>query len=183
MKQYCLRIKSKNEKSLKNFLYFFFKHSKNQFNITQKWVALQTNRKVLTLLKSPHVNKTAQEHFESNLFTKKLLVKEVSLKDNLVFFKKIFNRLFHSVYISLEMATNKSLGTKNVLLILTPNNFYFFQNRPFRENYKRKRQKTILKKSVLKKNLLTKLLKILIRFSIFGETKTIEHVRKQNGWS
>ena len=63
MKQYCLKIQSKNEKSLKNFLCFFFKHLKTRFSIIQKSSANQTNRRVITFLKSPHVNKTAQEQF------------------------------------------------------------------------------------------------------------------------
>ena len=92
--------------------------------------------------------------------------------------KKIFNRLFHDVYVSLEFTTNKSLGKKNILSILTPNNFHFFRNRSFKSCFKRNKKKTILENCVLKQNPLDKLLKTLIRFSVFGETIRILYIKK-----
>ena len=45
MKQYYLRITSKNEKSLKSFLNFFSKYSKTQFNVLSKSTSKKKKKK------------------------------------------------------------------------------------------------------------------------------------------
>ena len=169
MKQYCLKITSKNEKSLKNFLYFFFKYLNAKFNVIQKSVITYNNQKIVTLLKSPHVNKTAQEHFEVRLFTRKVLIKGVYLKKNLMFLKKILNKLFQDIYIQLEFTTNKNVNKTNELLIFSSDNFKLTSSRKFITNLIRNKRKAVSEKLRLKRNSLFDLTKFLFTVSAFGE--------------
>ena len=169
MKQYCLKITSKNEKSLKKFLLFFFKHLNTKFNIIQKSVITHSNRKIITLLKSPHVNKTAQEHFEVRLFTKKVLVEGIRLKKNLMFLKKILDKLFQEIYIQLEFKTNKNVNKINELLMFSSDNFKLPSNERLKTNLTRNKHKAILKKFKLEKSSLLELTKFLHVISTFGE--------------
>ena len=169
MKQYYLRIQSKNEKSLKNFLHFFFEHLNTKFSIIKKSSASKVNRKVITFLKSPHVNKTAQDHFETNLFTKKVLVKEFFLEKNLIFLKKILNKLFQDISISLELLIHEKITKKNNFSIFNPNNVKLLRKKMLKKNLKRYKQKIILKKLTNEKSFLIHLLKFLKITSVFGE--------------
>ena len=173
MKQYSLKITSKNKKSIKNFLHFFFKHLNTEFNIIQKSITTPTGRRIITLLKSPHVNKTAQEHFEIKLFTKKVQVKEVYLKKNIIFLKKILNKLFQDVSIQVEFITNKNINYINKLLIFSSDNFNLTLDKKFKTNLKRNKQKIISKNFKLKKNFLIDLTKFLYTISTFGEILVI----------
>ena len=89
MKEYYLQIKSKNEKSLQNFVQFFFKHLKIKFKIFPTLTSNQNSKKKITILKSPHVYKTSQEHFETRVFSKKVVLKSFYLKTNIIFLKKV----------------------------------------------------------------------------------------------
>lgn len=176
MKQYCLKIASKNEKSLKNFLTFFSNHSKNKFNILQQVNTTHNTKKVITLLKSPHVNKTAQEQFEMRVFTKQILIKSFYLEKKLIFLKKFLNRLFQDISISLEYVMNEDINFENKVLIFSPDNFKLFINKIYKINLKRNKQKDKSKTISLKKNFLFKLTKFLNITSVFGEIITINHL-------
>ena len=165
MKQYCLKIQSKNEKSLRKFLYFFFKHLKTKFNIIQKSNTSQTNKKIITFLKSPHVNKTAQTHFETRTFTGKILIKGFYLEKSLIFLKKILIKLFQDVSVHLTFLTYK----KKSLNLFSPNNIKFSKGNLLKRNYKRYKQKIILKKFNTKKDSFFYLSKFLTKISLFGE--------------
>ena len=169
MKQYCLKIRSKNEKSLKNFSHFFFKHLKTKFNIIKKPSTTPAKQKLITFLKSPHVNKTAQEHFEIDIFTKKVFIKGSFLEKNFIFLKKILIKLFQDISIHLEITTNEKVHKKNSLSIFHPNNFKFSKSLSPQKNFKRYKQKTVIKKSSNQKSSLLRLLKLLNTISIFGE--------------
>ena len=123
MKQYCLKITSKNKKSLENFLHFFSNHLSTEFSIIQKLIVSHNNKKKITLLKSPHVNKKAQEHFESKVFTIKLHVSGVGLKRNLIFLKKIWGKLFQDIRVQLKFIIVSNIKKIYKLLILSFDNF------------------------------------------------------------
>jgi ribosomal protein S10 len=169
MKQYCLKISSKNEKSLKNFLAFISKHLKTKFNIIKKSISMQNKTKVLTILKSPHVNKTAQEQFEFRTFSKQVLVKSSYLDKNIVFLKKVLNRSFHDISITLKFVANSEAQYKNQQLAFYPDNFKLISSYSFNTNLKRNKQKIAFKKTIVKKNPLLNLTKFLGIISIFGE--------------
>ena len=177
MKQYCLKVTSKNEKSIKIFLHFFFTHLNTKFNIIPKSITPYNNQKIITLLKSPHVNKTAQEHLETRLFTKKILVNGICLRKNIIFLKKILDKLFQDISIQLEFTINKNINTINKLLIFYPNNFSLTLKKEFKTNLKRNKQKIISKNFKLKKNSLINLKKLLYIISTFGEIILISSVK------
>ena len=180
MKQYCLKIQSKNEKSLKNFLRFFFKHLKTKFNIIEKSTVNQTNRKVVTFLKSPHVNKTAQTQFEMHVFARKILVKGPYLEKSLIFFKKVLNKLFQDISIHLEFLTHGDINNNKNLLLYNLNNIKFFKKNFLKRNFKRSKQKVVLKKFNYRKDSLFHVIKLLNTTSVFGEILIISSLKKQN---
>jgi ribosomal protein S10 len=173
MKQYYLRIQSKNEKSLKNVLHFFLTNLKFRFSSIQRLGSTRTKQKVITFLKSPHVNKTAQEHFEQRLFTRKILLEGFYVEKNFIFFKKILSKLFQDVSIHIELLTNKTMQNYNILAVFNFDNSKFFKRKSFKTNFKRSKQKTLLKVPENKKKPLFCLLKLLTKTSLFGETLII----------
>lgn len=176
MKQYSLKILSKNEKSLKTFLSFFSNNLKNKFNIIQKLTTPRNSKKVITLLKSPHVNKIAQEHFETRIFTIHMQLKSFYLERNLIFLKKNLNKLFQDISINLKCITNKNLNVEDKLLIFYPDNFKLSINKRYKTNLKRSKQKGKSKTINLKKSFLFNLTKFLKVVSIFGEIMTIYYL-------
>lgn len=173
MKQYSLQISSKNEKSLQSFLHFFFNHLKTKFNIVQKLTTINNSKKVITLLKSPHVNKTAQEQFEIRIFTKQIQTRSFYSEKNLVFLRKILNRLFQDISFNLEFVTNINASYKTKLLVFYPDNFKLPKNKPCKTNLKRYKQKNRSKVLTIKKNSLCNMTKFLNVVSVFGEVVTI----------
>lgn len=164
MKQYCLKITSKNEKSLKSFLELFSKYSKTQFNVLSRSTAKKKSKKFFSLLKSPHVNKTAQEQFEFRTFSVQVHITTSDPAKNLMFLKKLTKELFHDISVNLKLNQNSHLIKKNKLAVFSPDNLKFFNKQPSFFNCKRKAQTRILKK--LELSLLAKFLKT---FDVFGE--------------
>lgn len=169
MKQYSLKISSKNEKSLNNFLSFFFNFLKTKFNIIQKSVTSNNAKKVVTLLKSPHVNKVAQEQFEMRVFSKQLLAKSFDLEKNLIFIKKILNKLFKDVSIKMELKASKTENSTNNLFLFYTDNFKLPLNKACKINLRRSKQKEKSKTVNSKKNCLFILKKFLNTISVYGE--------------
>lgn len=173
MKQYRLKIVSKNEKSLKKFLSFFYKHFRNKFNVIQKSAAICKRKKVITLLKSPHVNKTAQEHFEFRTFYKQILIKTFCAEKNFMFLKKVLNKLFHDVSVDFELTSGSSFTESNRLLALYPDNFKLPVKQCSVFNSRRSKQKLISKEYNRKKDSLVEITKFLGVISLFGEVITL----------
>lgn len=99
MSNYILLVYTKNKNSLVNFINFFEKNSKQSF------IKVFTGKKVkekISVLKSPHVNKTAQEHFKYVHFYVKLQFTMFELKKNLLMLKKVRNKLFPDVKIIIK---------------------------------------------------------------------------------
>jgi NADH-quinone oxidoreductase subunit A len=77
MKYFQLKIISKNKESLNHFYeHLFFRTDLNRnFAFLQKFFKFSNTKKRLTILKAPHVYKTAQEQFEINNFQRPFNVK------------------------------------------------------------------------------------------------------------
>lgn len=63
MKNLQIIIKSIYKNSVKKFLFFFYKKS-----ALKKQLCKKIKNKKITILKSPHIYKKAQEQFEKNMF-------------------------------------------------------------------------------------------------------------------
>ena len=122
-----LKIFSKNKTSLNKFLYFI-KKLKFPVKIVKNISKLQ-KKNFLTVLKSPHVNKDAQEQFEFRIYSKQLLIWSPQL--NLLFFilKKVINRSFSGIKLQTNLLIN--IKHKHIKNTLNPKNLSlnFFNNR------------------------------------------------------
>ena len=113
-----LQIVSKDQKMLIKFVNFFLKLQK--FSSTWSIISNLNKNDVITVLKSPHVNKTAQEQFEYRFYSKKILIN--SFKPSLFFLtlKKIKGTSFSGVFLKLTKLPSTSKKIKEVLKVLNP---------------------------------------------------------------
>lgn len=80
-------------------------------------------RKVFTTLKSPHVNKTAQEHIEYRLFSKRINLFSFQILKFLVLVKKIQMKLCPDIEIQIKFVLNNKITKKTKLVSLNPDNY------------------------------------------------------------
>ena len=95
---FYITISSKSKETLKLFLTFL----SNYNNLIIKYFPKQKIKKFVTVLKSPHVNKSAQEQFEFRVYTKKLFVSSEQSFKFLYFLKKVQNNIFPLLSIKVE---------------------------------------------------------------------------------
>ena len=95
-----LIIKSKNNKSILYLLNIFNKFMKNK-KLMFKSKVLKTKR--FSVLKSPHVNKTAQEQFFTNTFSIHIKIGSSDILKFLIFLKNIQNTFCFDVFIKTKI--------------------------------------------------------------------------------
>ena len=71
---FSVTITSRNKNSTNDFFLFFNENTVYKSNVIKKYFQKKIEKKRLTILKSPHVNKKAQEQFESRLFKKQFTI-------------------------------------------------------------------------------------------------------------
>ena len=76
--------------------------------------------KKLTILKSPHENKTAQEQFESRVFLRQFNFCLSNSLKYLVFSKKIKNTLFPDIVFKTQFVFNKQIDNCLKLNVFNP---------------------------------------------------------------
>ena len=84
---FFIKISSKNKETLQLFLMFLSKLENN--NLLIKYFPKQKIKKFITILKSPHINKSAQEQFEFRVYTKKLQISSPQHLKFLCFLKRV----------------------------------------------------------------------------------------------
>lgn len=109
----CFFIKTKNYHSLKIFskilISKFFK-----FNIKKvKYYPLLKKRTLFSLLKSPHVNKTAQEQFEFKYSHRKIVIFSNNFLKILIIFKKYYSNIFSDLKIKLLFSSTETYFLNN----------------------------------------------------------------------
>ena len=127
MTKYNIVLYSKNKESLDYFLKFLKYSLKMQrvqepLNYTKK----KKDKKRISVLTSPHVNKTAQEQFEYIIYSMKLSFYSYRAKKYLILLKKIKNQLFPDIKIKIVVegsVRNRRHFIKN--MSLNPNTFTF----------------------------------------------------------
>lgn len=104
MAQYRIKLSSKNEKSLKHFLRFWKTPHANIANSQQILdVSKRKNkRKKLAVIKSPHVNKKAQEHFQQKIRSKTIRCFSWEIRKSFMLLKKMRNHMFPGIKILIE---------------------------------------------------------------------------------
>jgi ribosomal protein S10 len=124
---FYIRISSKDKESLKRFLEFI--SGLKSLNLLISHFPKHQIKKFITVLKSPHVNKSAQEQFEYRIFTKKLLVNSPQALKFFSIIKKVKNVSFPGIDLKIEGVFEKKKEFKNLLHCMNPDNLDidFFQ--------------------------------------------------------
>ena len=164
MQSYQITILSKNEKSLKNYLKILYKNI-GYYKLTTKLSNKQKKKFFVTILKSPHVNKKAQEQFGYNIFSKQLFISFYNSYKFIFFIKKIEKNLFSDIIIKIKLQLNKNLSNKLTKKFFNPDNFktYFFKDNLL---VNKKNKKFLVGKNELFQDKTKYLFKI---FDIYGE--------------
>jgi ribosomal protein S10 len=143
---FFIKISSKNKATLQLFLMFISKLENN--NLLLKYFPKQKIKKFITVLKSPHVNKSAQEQFEFRVYTKKLRVSSPQHLKFLYFLKKSQTTIFPFINLKLEGIYSVKSQLNLISSRLDPNklNSSFFTKSKFKKNMK----KQYFRKSLIK---------------------------------
>lgn len=119
---YDITISSKNKKALTFFFLFLNKINRPKINLLTNYSKQKTLIKKIVILKSPHVNKKAQKHFEYRTFSKKILVSSSNEIKLLIFLKKLKIKLFSEIKLKIKIIFSKNKKIKNNFL--NPINYY-----------------------------------------------------------
>jgi ribosomal protein S10 len=133
-----IAIRSKNYNSLKSFLRIFKTLTKTEelkLNKILKVFQHKRFKKVFTILRSPHVNKSAQEQFEYNLFVKYVNIKSQQILKILIILKKIKTISFSDIEIKLKFIIN-SISKKDISI-------YNLKSKKIRIVSKKKKRKSL----------------------------------------
>lgn len=120
-------VYSKNYVSLKTFLNFFFKVCSNKRMKTYFVLTQHSKPKVIqkfTVLKSPHVNKKAQEQFEFCLYKNQLSIYSYQTLKLLTILKKIQAKLFADVKVKVQFVFNHKKFEKEKKEKFNPNKVF-----------------------------------------------------------
>lgn len=123
-----LYIQSKNLKSIKkflNFLDFYIYYVDSSLIVFKNFFKKVTNRKVITVLKSPHVNKISQEQFEFVIYRSQINIFSYKYFLLLLFIKYLKSTvLFSDIHLKVKLNFNSFKFNRKIISILNPNNFY-----------------------------------------------------------
>ena len=137
MSKYTLLLYSKHKKTINDFLNFLKNNTTQNFQLQTK--KLKITR--LSVLKSPHINKKAQEQFQYIYFCISLSFVTYKIKKKLFFLKKIKNQLFPELNLLIKGTYFKK---KNIVKLLSPNNII---------TYNQKKIGKLTSKDLLKKSI------------------------------
>jgi ribosomal protein S10 len=144
---------------------FFNDYQIYNSNSLKKCLVKKTKKNKVTLLKSPHVNKKSQEHFENINFKQHFSIEMQKKSKQIVFFKKLGNNIFSNISVQLK----QTLVHKNRLLLNIFNSNHFkiklcVNNKFFKKNFV-----MLKKRNTFKKILIKKIKQLLIMLELFGE--------------
>jgi ribosomal protein S10 len=126
MKTILLTASSSNEKSLNNFLKLFKENFKNNKTNIIKIGRFLKNKKIVTVLKSPHVNKAAQEQFEKREKILQIFLTSKNFNKTIITTKKILNTIFRDIKFTIKYLTNNNSTMNNALVVLKNTNFKIY---------------------------------------------------------
>jgi len=133
---FYLKVSSKDKGVLKKFIHFFTKIK--SLPIFIKPFPKREKRKFITILKSPHVNKTAQEQFEYRFFSKHFLI--LSFKPRIFFLllKRLKNLSFSGIKLEVKGIFDQNETRKYVLKLINPDNIVLQKTYLAEKNFKKK---------------------------------------------
>jgi ribosomal protein S10 len=107
MPKFTILLCSKNKKTINHSLNFFKNSEKQNIRITKKLLQKKKKKNKISILKSPHVNKTAQKHFQFIYFFTSLSFETYALQKNLILLKRIKQQLFPDLKILIKVTYKK----------------------------------------------------------------------------
>ena len=110
---------------LDKFNSFLLMQNLNLF-ISKNVLSFPTKKKIYTVLKSPHVNKTAQEKFKSEIYSKKYKIYSDKPQLLLKFLKIVESSLFEELFLKIQLVSSPK--TSNLLFMLNPDKFLVEDN-------------------------------------------------------
>jgi ribosomal protein S10 len=122
-----LKVSSKDNKVLEKFVQFLLKLTTSP--IVLKHFSKQKKRKFITVLKSPHINKTAQEQFEFRFYSKQFLINSFKPLTFFLILKKIKNLSFPGIKLEVKGLFDKNKNDKNFLNVINPDNIILKKKR------------------------------------------------------
>lgn len=168
MKFYHLTFLSKNKNSLqRNFLFFMITSNLN-FAVVKKYFQKKTKKQFITILKSPHVNKSAQEQFVSHKFSKQLTIFSSKNFQYTYLLKQIKSNMFSDINLRVKCSLNKQKDTSTKLQIFNPDNFHLNLNENI-FNQKKILSRTITPQKNFQINKVKKIKTFLKTLDIYGE--------------
>ena len=120
-----LYIKTKNFQNIKKISKIFFKFLYKNNIKKFKYLPLVKKRTLFSLLKSPHVNKTAQEQYEIKKSNRKISIKTKYYLKSILILKKLYSKFFSSD-IKLKILSSSLLKKKIYIYF---NNTYNYKNK------------------------------------------------------
>ena len=167
-----IKIYSKDKKSLKQFEKLLKNINKTWKNITFYIKDIKKRRKRITLLKSPHVNKTAQTQFQSIVYCTKIKYFSWDVKKNYIILKKIKNYLFPDIKIKIEQTVcDKKIKSLKKNLFLPKKMYYYKETKTFlNKQIQTKKLLTLHKQVEKKKRILEKTLQFLKVLDNYGNS-------------
>ena len=118
---FYITIYAKEKTTLGKFMNFFSKVNVVALNFFSK-KQKKNKHKFVTILKSPHINKTAQEQFEYKFFTSQIVLYSTDLFFCFVIFKRILKKGFPGLKIKLLHSFDKKKQNKILSSFLNPDN-------------------------------------------------------------
>ena len=107
-----LYIKTKNYHSLKKFSRILIISFLKQKIKKVKYYPLSRKRTLYSILKSPHVNKTAQEQFEFKYSHRKIVIFSKSFLKTLIIIKRYYSSIFYDIKIKILFSLSQKLLIK-----------------------------------------------------------------------
>lgn len=118
-----LVVNSKNKTVMHHFVSFFKKYLSYNPITLAKYLNKKVNTKTITLLKSPHVHKSSQEHFKNKHFNKYFKIKAQKNLKLLFFLKRLSYKMFPSINVKIKQLLNNKVLSKDHFNIVNLNNF------------------------------------------------------------
>jgi len=116
-----LKASAKDMRVLEKFSNFLNELDTSIFVLKHR--SKQNQRKFITILKSPHVNKTAQEQFEYRFYHKQFLINSLNPLTLFFMLKKAQNSSFSGLKLEIKSVMDPKEKTRNSRKIFNPDNF------------------------------------------------------------
>ncbi len=127
---FYFKVSSKDSKVLEKFFQFLLKLE--TFPTVLKYIPKQKRKKFITILKSPHVNKTAQEQFEFRFYTKQFVIDSLKPLKFFLILKKIKNLSFPGIKLEVKGLFNIKKKNQSFLRAIDPDNIILLGREHFK---------------------------------------------------